>query len=661
MPVFISILIMVGLTMPSLEGTLINQDNQPLTETLILFVDSGVKVRTDNEGRFHFNGTPGQYRLTVFNQTFNYSFKAGQTNQVIIPTVTEVISVYPGTDEELILDHKDLSAGQPGNLTEALSGKVEAHQAGIGGLLSVASIGGLSKHRVQTCINGVRIEGDRRAGSDLGTLIPDLMNTVQVYRGGTSTVYGSEAIGGVIDVQLPLPGTIERANQLALAWSDNNERIVGSYLLKQPSFVLGAAYDQADEYESPDGTTYDGSYTRYNLYGTWQKQMSQNVHKFDFLFSEASDVGKPSSSSTVTVYPEYGLHLVGYHLLRDDFSFHLGATDQYLETEQGEDRSTLESLNFHTRTFYTYRELALGLELYTRQNMTAENELEDGTRNKPLDNASKWEIAPFVSWAHDYNTFLSTAIGGRFQYLNAENGPGTTMDDTFLTYFGDVGLSTQAGTIDLSLFRSYRFPNLEEYFYTGLTGRGYIEGNPDLKPERGYGGRISWRKEIGGVFLYAAYQLQDIEDFIEKYELEDDYYSYKNVGKARISDAMINVGYRFVSCGFSWSEGEDTDTDEPIDDIPPYKVVLNIEPAFHNLKTRLGIMHVGTKDELGPSEQEVESYTLVDAALSYDLWQWLTMSVKVNNLFNQTYLFSCDEKAVDAPGRSITVAVRTTF
>ena len=89
-----------------------------------------------------------------------------------------------------------------GSLADALPG---VSLNGQGGLFQSYSMRGFSRWRIRTEISGVPILTDRRAGNSLSFLPPELIDTIQVNMGPASSLYGSGAMGGVMNVSLLNP------------------------------------------------------------------------------------------------------------------------------------------------------------------------------------------------------------------------------------------------------------------------------------------------------------------------------------------------------------------------------------------------------------------------------------------------------------------------
>src|SRR3989449_6357784 len=90
---------------------------------------------------------------------------------------------YPGVDEAL--------RQVPG---------VEIRRSGTFGKTTSISIRGTNPSQVQVLIDGVRVKSPTTGQAELSDLSPDLIERVEIIRGPQSTLYGADAIGGVVNI-----------------------------------------------------------------------------------------------------------------------------------------------------------------------------------------------------------------------------------------------------------------------------------------------------------------------------------------------------------------------------------------------------------------------------------------------------------------------------
>ncbi|MFI5054669.1 MAG: TonB-dependent receptor plug domain-containing protein, partial [Acidimicrobiia bacterium] len=77
---------------------------------------------------------------------------------------------------------------------------VNVVQQGSYGKLSTLSIRGANSSQVLILVDGVRVSSPTVGQVDLSDISPDLIERIEVIRGGQSTLYGADAIGGVVNI-----------------------------------------------------------------------------------------------------------------------------------------------------------------------------------------------------------------------------------------------------------------------------------------------------------------------------------------------------------------------------------------------------------------------------------------------------------------------------
>ncbi len=91
---------------------------------------------------------------------------------------------------------------------------VEIRRSGSLGKISNIRIRGANAQQVQVLVDGVRVKSPTTGQADLSDISPDLIDRIEVIRGPQSTLYGADAIGGVVNIitkkgKGPFSATIE--------------------------------------------------------------------------------------------------------------------------------------------------------------------------------------------------------------------------------------------------------------------------------------------------------------------------------------------------------------------------------------------------------------------------------------------------------------------
>src|SRR3989442_14501788 len=77
---------------------------------------------------------------------------------------------------------------------------VEIRRSGSAGKTTSVSIRGANANQVQVLVDGVRVKSPTSGQADLSDISPALIERIEVIRGPQSTLYGADAIGGVINI-----------------------------------------------------------------------------------------------------------------------------------------------------------------------------------------------------------------------------------------------------------------------------------------------------------------------------------------------------------------------------------------------------------------------------------------------------------------------------
>jgi vitamin B12 transporter len=117
---------------------------------------------------------------------------------------------------------------------------VDIQQRGGAGIMADISVRGASFEQTLVLVNGLRMDNAETAHFNLDLPIPLLtVERLDVLHGDGSTLYGSDAIGGVVDVRTTQPAdTSLRLKTGAGSFGENEQALVGSIAEKNWSDVL---------------------------------------------------------------------------------------------------------------------------------------------------------------------------------------------------------------------------------------------------------------------------------------------------------------------------------------------------------------------------------------------------------------------------------------
>lgn len=167
-------------------------------------------------------------------------------------------------------------------------------------------------------------------------------------------------------------------------------------------------------------------------------------------------------------------------------------------------------------------------------------------------------------------------------------------------------------------------------------------GSTELEPEKSEGWDIGVDQKLmdGKVKLSLTYFQNQTEDLIVYDFLTS---RYANVGEAESSGLEFAVKVRFnrwlsMDGSYTYTQSEDKDTGLDLRYVPQDKFSLGFRVApLPGLVARIYGIYVGKRYADAANTQEVDAYTLVNCALSYEVNRYLTITGRVVNLFDEDY------------------------
>jgi iron complex outermembrane receptor protein len=213
--------------------------------------------------------------------------------------------------------------------------------------------------------------------------------------------------------------------------------------------------------------------------------------------------------------------------------------------------------------------------------------------------------------------------------------------------------------------RGFRDPTLSERYYRGVTGRGFVTGNPDLQPETSLQYDLAIRRPgrvRAALFLYRY----EIRDLVERYREGGDFF-FRNRGRALLRgievELQADLGGRFAAeLGLQAAEGRALDDGAPLADVPAEGLTLTLRRGLGQGGAVWARALVrARRDDPGPTEQVVPGHAVLDLGGVWRFGRGFEARLVAGNLLDEEYLGSPDELAVLAPGRHVILTVSARF
>lgn len=409
-----------------------------------------------------------------------------------LDTVTVTAEKFPVKEKEsarfvTVVNAEELKESGANNMVDAIKrrggfGYKAFGPLGIsqGGMNSELNIRGLEDGEL-VLINGVPIQGAAGHGYDLNTIPVDLIERVELLKGAASTLYGADAMTGVINIvtKKPLGATKTKASVEFGNESYHNHTL--SYF--SPKLNIGLNYQHLGAQEEIS-KNFSGKY-HYAGDPTHKYSLNLNANPIQNLYIDY-----------LGSYYETGFRRID----DDDGSLEMGTDQKHCKNFTD---LRYETANFKAKAFGTYDDMHR--DEYTSDDPEDKNKnynygVEGDYRFDLAD--LQWVVgADLVHRAADYNNQygyhdrndyslftqlkkdffnrLVLTLGAREQFIDGEEG--TKDYRRFLPSLDAVFKVTDNLNIFANAGKAFRAPAFSNLYYAST----FLIGNPDLEPEEG--------------------------------------------------------------------------------------------------------------------------------------------------------------------------------
>lgn len=584
----------VALAQMTLQGKVVDEEGQPVLCATVRLEKTTIGAVTNDKGEFVFKDVPnGNYVMRTSRMDFETQKQnVNQTDRNMLIrlkksylNLNEVVVTGTGTYHRLkdtpvpveVITAKEIASTGALNFEDALAALSTSITTK--GAYNIV-MNGLRNKQILILVDGKRLAGDVGGDNDLERIDMSNIKRIEVVKGGASSLYGSEAMGGVINIITNTPQSsmdIVSATRISKYGQFNQNVNVGFKVGK----VMSQTTYQRRQTEGWQLSPYEiktlTKPTRDTLVETGKQAMaayhSNTVsQKFMYNPTKRSSIytkGVYFDKKTDRPYADYA-----YDMFYKDYNFALGG-----------DYHFRKHINYIT--FDSYFDNYEYYKDYLKKSGKFEAGDRDLTKRQRLFNTTLKGV-----FSVGENHKLNTGLDFMNEYMkNPESLAESKSAYTMALYAQDEmkvieRLSIVAGfrllhhetfknkftpkasvmyALDHFNFRAsyamgFRAPNLQELYYDKISGSMVSQGNINLKPERS--NYFSLNTEyISDHFTFSVTgYINNIKDIIDRQlqplTPEDEAggvktrYMYNNVSKARTQgvDVAINT---FLGVGFS--------------------------------------------------------------------------------------------------------------
>ena len=493
----------------------------------------------------------------------------------------------------------------------------------------------------------VLIDGHPQYNGVYGHPISDSYQTlmaerVEVLRGPASVLYGSNAMGGVLNIvtrSMHEDGVKTHINLGAGSYGTVQTEASNQIRSGRFSSTVAAQYSRTDNHRPNMGFEQYGGYVKlgYDISDHWNAAVDMDLTHWNA--SNPGTVTQPKlendqwitrgaasltienhynkTSGALSIYDNFGRHKIndGYNadggtpqtdLFRSKDA--VAGVSWYQSAQLFEGNRVTVGLDYqhiYGRAWYTNRE--------TGKTVTTQRRLMQSAHSHEN------EVAGYVDFRQDINEWLTIDAGLRYDHHSTAGGE-------WVPQAGIVVRPIETGALKASVSKGFRNPNTREMYMYGTAN------HDSLRAERLWNYELSWRQSLGG-FTYGAnlYYIKG-DNMIQTV-------AGKNINTGEIENygVELEAEYRIDS---HWSVNTNHSLlhmKNPVVAAPKYKGFLGANFNYQEWTVIAGLQYLnGLYTAVGDNEQK-ENFCLLNVTFNYALSKNIALWLRGENLLAQSY------------------------
>lgn len=587
-----------------------------------------------------FSATPQAATLT-----------ADKPDTVQVTATRQVTRIAETLADVTVLERADIERAGEVSLTEYLGRQagLQFYANGGPGKASGLIVRGASASQSLVLVDGLRIGSATSGGAALEHLSLDEIERIEIVRGPASALYGSDAIGGVIQVFTRKASAPFAADAYAGIGSYGSQDYAAGVSGRAGAFSgsLRASHMQTDGFSAttdaekqpfsydPD----DDGYRRSSVSGSLGWKFAEgHALELNALQSKGRSWydGGPGFDSHVDVKAAtYGL------ALRDRFTESWNSTLRVGRSiDDNRDygpwnpagvtfRTEQDQLSWQNDVRIGAGSLMLGAE-WLRQQALAEGSFDTDRTIGAL----------FAGWSAHYGDHrLQVNLRNDD---NSQFGAHTTGTLAWGWQFAQAWRARVGGGT------SFRAPTFNDLYYPGYS-------NPDLKAEQGENVEAALVWEAGDARASLTAYQNEVSDQIAL----DQNWKPQNISHARLQGVTFEAATAWGAWAFDgsldWLDARNTDTDKQLARRAEWAAALNASYGAETWRSGAELRYVGDRYDDAGNLNKLDAYTLFNLFAHWNVAAQTRLELRLDNLFDEQYETA---RGYGTAGRSVFAGVR---
>ena len=520
-----------------------------------------------------------------------------------------------------VISREDIELSLANDLAELLrfqAGIDIGRNGGPGQATSVFMRGTESNHTL-VLIDGVRMNPGTLGGAAVQHIAPEMIERIEIVKGARSALFGTDAIGGVINIITRRAESAYFETSLGAGSFDSLSGVVsGGNRSEKGDFSVSVSYQDTDGFAPRTDSDIERGYDNLsaNLYGArrfgdseislrhWQTEGT--VEYLDFFLAP---VDQDFTNSTTALQLDNAIGQKGSSKLIASFM------QDDIEQNQSDDFVKSDRISLDWQYSHAFEEHTLtGGLFYVDENASS---LSFGSG---FDEDTEVRAA-FIQdqWTRDrHKAFVALRLTDHETFGN------------HTTWNAEYAFAINANwTLNAGLGHAFRAPDATDRFGFG--------GDPDLDPERADEAQLGLRYAPGNRHrVDLEFYANDVDDLIE-FDLET--FTLRNVARAEIRGAQLAYEYRgesfVVQAELTRQSAEDADTGSRLLRRAEESGSLTYTQNLGAHRVGLSLFASGDREDFGGVR--LDGYLLANLTAQFSLGNAWTVHARIENLLDTEY------------------------
>lgn len=531
---------------------------------------------------------------------------------------------------------------------------------------SVFIRGGNSGHTL-VMIDGVQVNSPTLGSYNFADLTTDNIDRIEVVRGPQSTLYGSDAMAGVINI-------ITKKGKGAMRTTVSTE--AGSFSTYRGSASISGSGDKStyslslsrvdtdgiSAASEKNGNNEDDGYENSSLSARFGYKLNENIDlDVTSRYTDSENDLDAVGADDLNYTQESELLLASArvnHIIGDiwDHSLQISLTDENINYKDPDTSGNNSKINTKIETAGWQHNLSF----FDETNMLTlgyEYEKQEGRNNSASIDHSVKNNAFYIQDQMSFdNDDFNVTVGIR------NDDHSKFGDKTTYRLAASYLFSTFETRIKSNWGKGFKAPTLNDLFYQDSWGS---RGNPNLKPEESKAFDIGVEQSLADtkVTLSATYFRTDYDNLIDWVEYAPWSYEPQNVKKSEVKGWEFGfkakpAGKVYIQGAYTITKAEDKSTGRELARRPENKGSISVGWQPEKVNIDLTINYVGHRWSDPKNRKKLDSYTKADLAAACNITNIITLFGRVENLTDEEYE---EVKGYGTAGRSYYAGLKATF